>query len=115
MGKPYVTAYYGAVAYSGIAAEYGRVRVYYAIVAYIGVTLDSLHGISVLVKLKALCSESDTLINLNSVTYCGSLAYYDARAVVNEEILADARASVDIYTRLLVGKLCHNTRDARYI
>ena len=113
MGEPYVCADGTAVADLGGAAENGGVGVDDAVITDIGVALSALYGITVLIKLKALCAEGNALIYLYVVADGGGLTDYDTCAVVDEEILTDRCAGVDIYARFLVGKLGHNTRDIR--
>ena len=45
----------------------------------------------------------------------GGLADDDACGVVDEEVLADLRARVDVDTSELVGMLAHDTRDKRHV
>ncbi len=114
MGYPDVSADDRAVADLGAAAEDGGVGVDNAVVADVGVALRALDGIALLVELKALRAEGNALIYLDVVADGGGLADNDTRAVINEEILADCRACVDINAGLLVGVLCHNSRQIGY-
>ena len=52
----------GAVADASSTAEYGGIGIDYTAVSYIGVSLYTLYRVSVLVELKALCAECNTLI-----------------------------------------------------
>ena len=66
-GHPDVSSYDRAVSDLGITSEYRRVCVDDAVVAYIGMALDALDGIAVFIELKALSTQGNALIYLNSV------------------------------------------------
>ena len=80
---------YRVVAYYGFSSENCCSRIYYHIVAYIGMTLDSFYEFAVFSDVKALGSERYVLVNLDSFSYCCRFAYYDACTVIDEERIAD--------------------------
>ena len=75
--------------------------------------LDERAGRRVLVERER--AERDALVELHVVADHARLADDDARAVVDEEPLADRRAGVDVDARLRVGELGHDARDDRHL
>src|SRR5690554_1146325 len=59
-------------------------------------------------------AERDALVELHIIAEDGRLADDDARAVIDEEALADHGARVDIDPRLSVRGLAHDARDERH-
>ena len=111
MSKPDVTSDNAAVSDTGIAAENGGVGINNAVIADVGMALDALDGIAVGIKLEAFGSKGNTLIDLDTVAYGRGLAYYNTRAVIYEEILANGSAGVYVYSCFLMCVLGHNARE----
>jgi hypothetical protein len=98
-GNPRVAAYHAALPYYRIAAQNRRARIYYYVVAYFGVALYALYGVSLFVKLKAFCAKRYPLVYFNMTAYDTSFAYDHPRAVVNKKAAADFCAGVNVNAR----------------
>ena len=96
LGKPYVTAYYRVMS-DGHAAKYGGVGVDDHIVLYDRMARN-IDGIAVLIKLEALGTKRNSLIELNMIAYDCSFAYNHTGTMVNAEIFSYPGSRVYIYT-----------------
>ena len=96
LGKPYVTAYYRVMS-DGHAAKHGGVGVDdhivldYRMARYVD-------GIAVLIKLEALGTKRNSLIELHMIAYDCSLADNHAGTVIYAEILTDLSTGMDVNT-----------------
>ena len=115
MGQPYVAADHAVVADLRITAEDRGVGVDDHVAADIRVTLDALDRIAVFIELEAFGAQRDALVKLDMVADGGRLTDDDARAVVDEKVIADLRAGVDVDARDLVGVLGHHPRQHRHL
>ena len=61
-------------------------------------TLYALYGIAVTVKIKAFSTDSNPLINFNSVAYGGGFAYNNTGSVIYKEIFSYFRAGMNVDT-----------------
>ena len=111
MGQPYATADDAAVADHGVAAQHSGSSVNYHVIAHIGMALAALHQIAIFILLEALGAQGYALIQLHMMSDVAGLADYHAGTMVDEEIVADVRARVDVDTRQLMSVLCHHTGD----
>ena len=118
MREPHVAADHAVVADAGHAAENRRPGVDDDVVPDVRMALDALDGVAVFVQLEALCAERDALIELHVLADGRRFADDDAGAVVDEKVVADRRAGVDIDTGELVGIFGHHARqhgDAHFV
>ena len=60
-------------------------------------------------------AQRHALIDFDMVADDARLAHYDACTMVDEEILANGGAGVDVDTRTRMGVLSHDTRDHRHV
>ena len=110
--EPYVTSYYGVMA-DGDAAKYRCVGVDYHVVLNDRMA-RYVYGIAVLVKLETLGTKRNSLIELNMVADDCSLADNHSGAVVDAEILADARTRMDVYAGKRMCKFSDYTGQDGY-
>lgn len=95
LGKPYVTSDNGVMS-DGYAAKNRCIGIDDHVVLDDRMT-RYVYGIAVLVKLEALGTKRNSLIELYMVAYDCSLSDNHTCAVVYAEILADARTRMDVY------------------
>jgi len=93
---PHVAADDAVVADVGLAAQNGCASVDHHVAADVGVTLHALHGVAVRIDLEALCTQRHALIELYVFSDDAGLANDNAGAVVNEEIVTDGGAGMDV-------------------
>ncbi len=99
-----------------VAAEDRGAGVDDHVVLHVRVALVSLHQHARLLVLReGERAERDALVEFHVASDHGGLADHDARAVVNEEMLADRRAGMDVDARLRVGVFAHDARDDRHL
>ena len=96
MGQPHAAADDAVVPDAGSAAEDRGAGVNDDAVADVGVALDALDEGPVLADGEALGAERDVLVELDVFADDGHLADHDAGAVVDEEVVADRGAGVDV-------------------
>ncbi len=107
LSEPNVTSNDGVMSY-GNAAKYRGVGVDdhivldYRMARYVD-------GIAVLIKLEALGTKRNSLIELNMIAYDCSFAYNHTGTVVYTEILTYAGSGMDVYTGKRVSKLSDYT------
>src|SRR4051812_39517475 len=80
-----------------------------------GMTLGAADKLTFTVGLEAERTQCHTLIQLDMFADFGCLADYHTRAVVDEEMLANRGARVDIDARASVGPLGHHAWNERYV
>ena len=94
-----------------VPAEDRRVRVHDDVVFQRWMTLRIAHKISVRVSLKAQRAEGHPLIELNPVADLARFADHHAGAVINEEMIADLRAGVNVDSRVRMSVFGHDARN----
>ena len=79
-----------------VAAENRRVRVNRHVVANVGVAFHALDGIALGIGLKRFRAEGDALIEFHVRTDGGGFADDDTGGVIDEEVVAEPGARVDV-------------------
>ena len=108
LGDKGVGAYDAVVADGGAAAQNGGVGVNGHIVLNGGVPSCAPQTLAATGRKAA---QGDTLVDLHMAAYNGGLADDDAGAVVDEEMIANGSAGMNIDTGDIVGMLRHNSGD----
>ena len=94
--------------------EDGRVRVHYHVVFEYRMARYALDWVPVGVERKALRPQRNTLVQLDVVAYDACRAYYNARAVVDGEMVAYLRRRMNVYPGLRMGHFCYDSRNERH-
>ena len=104
-GEEGVAAHHAAPADGGIAAQNGRAGVDGHIVRYGRVALAGLRMVPIPGGQGA---QGHALVELYPIADDRGLTHHDARAVVDEEVIANLRAGMDVDARVAVGVLGHH-------
>lgn len=112
LGKPYVTAYYSVMS-DGYAAQYRCVGVDDHIVLNDRMARH-VDGIAVLIKLEALGTKRNSLIELDMIAYYCSFSNYNSGSMVYAEILTYMCTRMDVDSGKRMGKLRDNAGQDGY-
>src|SRR5262245_49917765 len=98
-----------------LAAQNGRVGVDNHAILEGWMPLVTAYQVALSVGRKAQCAECHTLIELDVPTDFRRLANHDARAVIDEKVIADLRARMDVDAGAAVSPLGHHAGNERNI
>lgn len=76
--------------------------------------VDAFDGVAIVADGDAFGAEGDALIDFDVGANDGGFADYDAGAVVDEEVISDCGAGVNVNASAAVGVFCHDARDVGY-
>ena len=113
VGQPDVAADDGIVSDTGISAQDGCAGIDDHVVPDVGMSLQTLDGVSVFIQRETLRTEGDALVQFDMMSDHSSLADYDACTMVDEKVTADGRAGMDVDSGKPVGVFRHHPRQER--
>src|SRR5208282_2987621 len=96
---------YGVMPHDRLAAQHGGVCVDDDMIFDRGMTLGAAHEVAVGIRGKAQGTERHALVELDPLADLGRLPDDHARAVIDEEVLADRGPRMDVDARAAMGPL----------
>ena len=114
LGYVGVSAHGGAMSNYGLAAEDSCIWIDGHAIFYGRMSLEALDDSPAFVLGETLCSERDTLVDLDVISDPGSLADNNTCSMIDEETFPDSSAGVNVRTGNAVSMFAHYPRHQRH-